>query len=365
MKIVFVINSLYGGGAERVLTLVANELAKRGYEVVIITYLSNSKYTLYNTIRHIAVFDNDEMKKVDFFSKFKRRLIFYFRIIKILKLQKPDILISFLNGMNRKIIPIAKFLKLKLIVSEHNNHKAGRNFFSWFARRWLYKLPNAVTVLTKYDYNNYYKHFLKNVVVMPNPVTFNSIDNISQREKVILVAGYLDRWEHKGFDNLLFIFAEIVKKHPQWKLKIAGSGDKGMQYLKDIAKRLDIENNVIFLGFVKNINEEFKKASIYVLSSRYEGFPMVLIEAMSQGCACISYNCISGPSEIIQDGIDGIIVEDQNMKEMEKAISKLINDESLRNSLAKNAITNIQKFSIDKIGDRWVNLIEDIYQRNA
>jgi len=359
MKIVFVINCLYGGGAERVLSLVANKLVKRGYEITIITYLSDSVYELDKSIKHISIFTNSDMKRTNIFDKLIRRVLFYIRIINVLKKEKPNVIISFLSGMNIKMIPIAKLLKIKIIVSEHNNYKVKKDLFSWVVRRWLYRLADAVTVLTLYDYNNYYKKFLHNVVVMPNPVTFKSIDKEIQRDFTILVAGSLDRWRHKGFDNLLVIFSKIVKKYSKWKLKIAGNGDMGMQYLKNMAKELNIEDNIIFLGFVNNISDEFKKASIFVLTSRYEGFPMVLIEAMSQGCACISYNCISGPSEIINDGIDGIIVENQNQQKMIEAIEKVIEDDKLRNKLSSNAKLNIKRFSMDRIADKWIDLLEN------
>ena len=129
------------------------------------------------------------------------------------------------------------------------------------------------------------------------------------------------------------------------------------------ANELNIIDSIVFLGFCQNLNEKLKKSSIFVLSSRYEGFPMVLIEAMSQGCACVSFDCVSGPKEIIKDGIDGILVEDQNMLQMEKEICRLIEDDKLRKLLAENAVRNIQRLSIQNISDKWLDLVNNIIDK--
>ena len=131
----------------------------------------------------------------------------------------------------------------------------------------------------------------------------------------------------------------------------------------DMTNDLNIQDSVEFPGFYKNIANMMQRSSIYVSTSRVEGFPMVLIEAMSQGCACISFDCVSGPGEIIQNNVDGILVEDQNMELMEKEICRLIEDEKLRKSLAMNATKSVQRFSIEKIGDIWMDLIMSIVKK--
>ena len=261
--------------------------------------------------------------------------------------------------MNRNIIFISKLLNLPVIVSEHTNHKADMNLLSWIERRWIYKLANAVTVITHYDYD-YYSKFLKNIHIVPNPVSFEPVEYIKRREKIILASGGLNRWKIKGFDTLLKVYANVVKIYPDWKLQIAGSGDDGFTYLKELAKELGIEDNVEFLGFCSDLDTVMQKVSIFVLSSRYEGFSMVLAEAMSQGCACVSFDCVSGPGEIIKNGVDGILVEDQNVQKMQEAICRLIEDDVLRRNLAMNAIKDVQRFSIQKISNKWVSTIDKV-----
>jgi len=156
------------------------------------------------------------------------------------------------------------------------------------------------------------------------------------------------------------VFNNVSAKYPKWNLKIAGGGNEGLFFLKGLVSELELDKKVHFLGHVSNLDLELQKASIFVLGSKYEGFPMGLIEAMSQGVACVSYDCVSGPREIINDGVDGILVEDQNMKKMEEAICALIDDDVRRKKLGEAGLINIQRFSIDKIGDRWIKLLETV-----
>ncbi|WP_298807449.1 glycosyltransferase family 4 protein [uncultured Psychrobacter sp.] len=359
MKIVFVIGSLRGGGAERVLSLVVNELSTRGHEITVITKTPECDYILNTAVKWRPIFEREEIKS-DFFDKLSRRVKYFPRLLLRINKEKPDLTVSFLVGMNSKVTIISKLLNIPVIVSEHTNYKAGVSFSSWVERRWIYKLANAVTVLTKYDYDNYYSKFLNNVYVMPNPVSFESINELRPRDKTILASGVLDRWSIKGFDNLLKIFSNVVIRHPDWKLKIAGAGDKGREYLESLAISLNIENNIEFLGFCTDLDSTMRESSIFVLSSRYEGFGMVLIEAMSQGCACISYDCVAGPGEIITNGMDGILVKDQNTEVMEAELCRLIDDDELRWTLANNARENVKKFSLNAIGNRWEQLARTV-----
>src|SRR5690606_21613345 len=138
------------------------------------------------------------------------------------------------------------------------------------------------------------------VYVMPNPCTYNAyVEDVRKREKVILTVGALDRYHHKGFDNLIPLIAPVLKKHKDWKLKLVGGGSKGVELLKSLTKLHTIESQVIFEGFSNDVSQIMRTSEIYVMPSRFEGLPMVLLEAMSQGMACIAFDCVSGPSDII------------------------------------------------------------------
>jgi len=360
MKIVFVIGSLEGGGAERVLTLLANELSLRKYEISIITIRGKSIYPLNENIHLRPIYQEDEIKK-NLLNKLKRRVTRYTRLAYTIHTEKPDVVISFMVGMNMEIIPICKLLNIPIIASEHNNYHTHKSFLTWLTRRWIYKLANAITILTQYDYDNYYKNFLNNVYIMLNPSTYTPLPKLNDRnKKVILGVGSLNRWHHKGFDNLIKIFSKVSKKHPEWELHLAGTGEDGKAYLSKIIQENNLENKVKFLGFINNIDILMQSVPIFVLSSRYEGFGMVLVEAMSQGATCISYDCIAGPSEIIENNVDGLLIGDQNEDAMLEAILQLIENKELRIKLSKNALKSINKFSLKIIADKWSSLITTI-----
>ena len=199
---------------------------------------------------------------------------------------------------------------------------------------------------------------------MPNPVSFETKSNTAARSnKTIVAAGNLDRYHHKGFDNLIEIVAKVVKKHSDWKFMIIGEGDQGLSFLKNKAKKLGVCDDIIFAGYRSDIQNILQTSEIFMLCSRFEGLPMVLIEAASQGIACIAYDCISGPSEIIEDGITGILVEDQNKDEMAKRTMELIEDETLRKKLGANAVQHIEKFSLEKIGLKWQSLFDELIKQ--
>jgi len=358
MKILFVIYSLKGGGAERVLALIANEFSSKKHKVLIYTYLEGSVYKLNNDIIHKPIFHDSEI-----LTGILGNIKFFTRLKNIIELEKPEIVISFMLGMNKKVIPVTKIVGVPVIVSEHNSYENKTGISSWIERHILYKFADSVVILTKYDYKKFYSKFLNNVTVIPNPLSFTPVNVLGTREKTILAAGNLDRWSHKGLDNLLNIFYHIKKIHPEWKLKIAGEGKNGKLFLLKLVEKLDLQKDVIFLGFCEDISKELKKSSIFVLSSRFEGFPMVLLEAMSQGCTCISFDCISGPREIIENNVDGLLIENQNMKKMKNGILRLIEDKVLCEFLAKNAIQNINRLSISEIGNSWIELINETIKK--
>ena len=170
----------------------------------------------------------------------------------------------------------------------------------------------------------------------------------------------MDRYIHKGFDNLLDIVHEVFKTHEDWSLQIVGSGEAGLSFLLEKTKSLGLENKIEFTGFRKDVKELMAKSDIYILTSRNEGLPMVLIEAMSQGMACIAYDCVSGPAEIINHGENGILVTDQNKEEMILRLEELIDNEKLRKTLMTNATKSLDKFSLDNVGKKWQKLFESL-----
>lgn len=359
MKVDFIISSLGGGGAERVLALMVNSLAKNPENEISVITLFESKddYKLDPAIKKV------NLKRIKYLPSHTFRSVINLCRYYNKKANRPDVIISFITLTNFISIIVAKIYSIKIIAQEHNSHlryMKGRKRISNFTKKHIYKMADVITVLTSFDIEFYKKHGA-NVYVMPNPCSFTPISsNSHNRQKTILAVGNLDRYHHKGLDNLIELIVPIFKKHPNWKLKIAGSGDTGLKLLTKQVEDHGIIDKVIFTGFIHNVSEVMHESSIFILPSRYEGLPMVLLEAMSQGMACIAYNCKTGPSDIIKNNINGLLIEDQNLKAMQKGLDLLISDENLRLNLSNEGIKSLDKYNISAITFRYETLLNKI-----
>ena len=360
MKIDFIISSLGGGGAERVMTLMAEHLSKDPKnDISVITFLKgNDNYQLNGPIKHV------ELNGLSFIPSHTVRSVINLTKYYRTKSNRPDVAISFITLTNFIAILGCKLNGVKIIAQEHNSHlrfMKGRKFISSITKKFVYRKADVLTVLTSFDVP-YYKKYGVNTYVMPNPCSFKPIDtNNHEREKTILAIGNLNRYFHKGFDNLINLIKPILDNHPEWVLKIAGGGkEESFDLIKKLVKQNNLENNVIFTGFITNVSEVMHKSSIFILPSRFEGLPMVLLEAMSQGMACIAYDCKTGPSDIINHNENGLLIEDQNAQKMQANLEKLIIDKNLRSKLAEEGIKSLDKYHIDAITERYKYLFNKL-----
>jgi len=251
------------------------------------------------------------------------------------------------------------------VVSEHNNYLAKYGFAERFLWTVLYPLADAVTILTSFDLK-YFSKKNRRVMVMPNPASFelaNEELRNRKKKKEILAIGQLNRYHQKGFDNLLDMAQKVIAKYPDWKFKIIGAGDHGTALLKQKAQDLGISEHIIFTGFCTNIKEILNEGEIFILPSRFEGLPMTLLEAMSQGIPCIAYNCVSGPSDIITHRENGLLIEDQNQEAMVSGLFELIENEDMRAKFRKSAPFTMDKFRIENVGKRWEDLISAVVNK--
>lgn len=356
MRIDFVIGSIKSGGAERVVSILANHFAEKKHNVRVITFNDPDAYELHPAITRIK-YHNKKFIKYSVVRGFFSLLILYFN-----KKNRPDVICSHIDLMGYATIIPSRLYGIKLTVSEHTNHFHQEvTFAKRILWNWLYRYPDAVTILTKFDFP-FFENKNKNVVVMPNPCSFEPINDLNlEREKVILAIGNLNRYNYKGFDNLLDIVTPIFKNNSEWHLKIVGDGKEGKQILKNKIRENGIEDRVTLTGLRKDVREIMQKSEIFILTSKKEGLPMVLIEAMSQGMACISYDCISGPSEIITNNIDGILVKDQDKNEMTIQLENLVNNYKLREGIKSNTPNSLHKFSLENIGAKWERLFNSFF----
>jgi glycosyltransferase involved in cell wall biosynthesis len=270
--------------------------------------------------------------------------------------QAPSDVVVLLRGMNWRLILACRLLGVRVIATEHTNHLAERGIFSWIERHLIYKMANDLVVLTEFD-GAHYRKFLPNVHVIPNPLSFTPGTGQLTQTQRILAVGDLNRWYIKGFDNLIKIFASIHHDFPDWRLAIAGDGAAGLQYLERLAEKYEVRDYVDFLGFCDNIDRQMQNSELFVLSSRYEGFSMVLLEAMSQGCACISFDCHAGPRDLLKNGVSGMLVPDQDCAAMEQVIRVLIESENVRHELSTNSIRASHAYVVGEVAKTWMKLL--------
>jgi glycosyltransferase involved in cell wall biosynthesis len=354
MKLLFYISSLGGGGAERVMAILCNKLSERGHEI----------YLAFDT-NSVRVYElNNEVKQIHLSPKIVFKgitLLLYLKNIRcIAKRIKPDIIISFICETNARVLFSTLGLHIPVIASEHFAFDRKLSMKIRFIIYYVNRLASRVTVLTQYDYD-FIGDRLKNKVVMPNPLPYTIHTGNNKRKKNILCAGSINRWRTKGFDNIIKIWGKISVSFPEWTLDICGNGtEENFDYLRRLALDYGISNTINFLGFRNDLDKLMQESSIFCLSSKTEGFAMVLLEAMSQGCACISFDCKSGPREIITHNNSGIIVKNQDMGEMGKALTRLMSDEKLRERLSIAGREEAKRFDANITVDKWEDLFNAV-----
>jgi len=353
MKIHFLSSSLTGGGAERVMALLANHFVKEGHEVSIITFNSGDAFKLDSRIKRVRLHSG-------LIKNHTLRCLFNLILFYRKKYNRPEVAISFIRKMSFSAIIAAKLYSIKIIASEHNNHLIKFNRIGNFTWNHLYRYADYVTVLTSFD-KKFFEQRGARVKIMPNPVTFVPINTLpSKRSNVILAIGSLNRYHHKGFDNLIVLIAPILKARPEWILKIVGGGSKGLQLLQDLAFHHGVSDQIIFTGFREDVNILMQDSKIFILPSRFEGLPMVLLEAMSQGTACIAFDCITGPSEIIQHNHNGLLIENQSHQDMQEGLLRLIDDCDLRETISVNGLKSLDRFAIERIYMLWKETLDEL-----
>lgn len=368
-SIVILAYKLTGGGAERVASLWASGFANRGYDVTVITTTrkkENLTYELAPSVKHLVI----ELPISSRIIKFILRKIgfwnvyFMHKLRKVLHDIKPDLCIGILGEFALQAYKCTRDINCKIINTEHNAYDRPeflRNRPDVIRMKFeTNRIFDRVTVLTKVD-TMVPGVPKENMTVLPNPLTFEPVKEIPHKDKIILAVGRLDVWEVKGFDNLIRAWGRIAKQYPDWKLIIAGTGStKSKEYLYDLSEKENVKGSVLFSGFCDNIIDFYKKASIFVLSSRYEGFGMALTEAMSQGCACIACDFNGRQREIIQNENQGIICSNDDYIELSDAMKRMIDDEQYREKCRAFAIERSKYYLLDKTIDRWENIFQTL-----
>lgn len=380
MKIVYINKSMaQWGGVERVYCDKMNYLSnKYGYNITLITYEQGNHPKPYHLDDKIKVIDLD----VRFFPLYKynsiqRQLLFIQKLRSLksklnnaLKEINPDYVVLSTCEMDK--IPYILSLPYRFIVESHIRmeeilqSKKHHNIFAkailkFIDRRRISYLNNAkyLVTLTNADKENWKKHIDIPITVIPNMVTKGSNTNstYSSESKRIICVGRL--FPQKGFDYLVEAWKLIAKKYDSWEIAILGDGEQKANLNKKIAE-YNLSDSMKIHNPTDKIFEEYNKSSIYVLSSRFEGLPLVLLEAMSCGLPCVAFDCPHGPSDIITHGEDGILVPLGDIRKLAESIEWMITHREERLRMSNNARQKAQQYTAEAIMPQWVDFFEKV-----
>ena len=377
LKIVCLTPALYmAGGVERVLTLKANYFAEHfGYDISIILTEGKDKPLFYPLSEKVRIINLNIGFEELWTCSFLKKIVVYLKkqrqyrkmVEQELMRLRPDITISllrreinFLTSIKDGSKKIGELHVNRANYRNYNTEKVGlikRLFARWWSYSLLQKLRklDRLVVLTEKDREAWTE--LDNVVALPDPLPFvpSSVSPLSKK-RVVAIARYS---HEKGIDLLLKAWAIAEKKVEDWQLEIFGDGDKTS--FEQLIDTLGIDRTRCWLnGRTDDVEQEYLNSSLFVLSSRFEGFGMVIVEAMACGLPVVAFDCPCGPRSIISDGEDGLLVENGNVEALADALSRLMGDEVLRQSMAEKAIVNVKRFEIETIANQWLHVFNNV-----
>ena len=362
MKVLFLITSLRGGGAERVMSILVNHFAHSDIEPHLVLFEGGEVF--YNIDSRVKLFVLTRKKLFDNkIGTFIQQIQLFFALIKLIRKNKYDCLVSFTTYVNAITIILGKLLNTTTIISErHDPQNYNVGFSHSLFRKLTYKYASAIVLQTESSQHSFLSQGIKlpqRKNIIQNPILgYFTPDNSIERKDIILSVGRLS--QEKGHDRLIEAFAKTTVN---WDLWIIGKGPQ-LESLVAQSIALDIAHKVKFLGEQSDLKKYYSAAKVFVLPSRTEGFPNVLCEAMISGCACISFDCPSGPSEIIQHRDNGILVENGNVDAMAKEIQQLCSDERQISALSDKGKELKGKLNTQTIGKQWEYLIQDVVNKS-
>ncbi len=354
MKIFFVIKSLHvAAGTERATVVVANELAQRNHEVGIIC-MANEGRPFFEIKPEVQLYYlyNEKDKRPSLVRDFSRRI----KLRQLYKLHKPDVIVIVGSGRSMLNIPAAR--GIPNITWEHFNANVNWHLLHPLSRKLAAMFSDKIVTLTNQDADNYKRKFrAKNAVCIPNPITIDNVHKSPLTEKRVLAIGRFTY--QKGFDMLLDAWSKVQNKNNGWKLRIIGTG-KMQAVLLDKISQYNLSESIEMISSSDNVTKQYQEASVYVMSSRYEGLPLVLIEAMAMGLPIVSFDCETGPKEIVENNVTGCLIPAFDTERLALELDGLMNDESKRKFFSENAVKRAERFETGIIVDKWEQLFQEL-----
>jgi glycosyltransferase involved in cell wall biosynthesis len=365
MRITLVISSLDRGGAERVISVLASHWAQQGKDVTLLSFDQGEPpaYPIHPSVklRSLCLFATSTHFITAIFQNIHRIKV----LRRAIRESKPDIVISFMDTTNVLTLLATRGFGKPVIVSERIDPSLYNIGLVWRGlRRITYGLADALVCQTSAALASFQSRIRVKGRVIPNPVVIlPALKGPEKRQgdkssgRIVTAMGRLV--PQKGFDLLLRAFSQIAHRHPEWSLVIMGRGALKSE-LELQARTLNLADRVQFPGAVSDPFAAFHAADLFVLSSRFEGFANVLCEAMACGLPVVSFDCPSGPADIIHHGVDGILVPPQDVSALAAALDRLMGDDDERLRLASRSREVLKRFGTDKILPMWQQLFDEL-----
>jgi glycosyltransferase involved in cell wall biosynthesis len=368
-RLLIFISSLSSGGAERVTANLANYWAEKGWQVTVVTLSDGSDdfYALSPSVRRIALgLLHVSVHPLQGIVNNVRRVLALRRVLRQIK---PDIALAMMDQANIVLALAALGLPNTVAIGSERTHPPQMPLGPLWAglRRRAYAHLAAVTALTCESRDWLLHHTkAKKVAVIPNaspwplpaqPPMLMPQDILPSARKILLAVGRLS--EEKGFDLLIEAFAQVAPQYPDWHLVILGEGPLRLALDAQI-RRAGLKTRITLAGRAGNVGHWYDAADLFVMSSRFEGFPNTLVEALAHGLPAVSFDCDTGPSDIIRHEVDGLLVPNGNVAALASALARLMGDETLRRQFAARAIDARERFSMEKIAGLWEALFDEL-----
>ena len=375
MKIIYCLAGTFNsGGMERIVIRKANWLAANGFDIIIVTTEQQGRSNFFPVDSRIRCVDlginySDNPYAGSLVVKYrirrKKQLLHKQRLSELLKQEKPDITIStygneveFLYKIkdgSKKIVETHFFRWFRLWGEQPNTlYHSANKYLTWRDRCRISRY-DAFVCLTHED-RSFWGN-LDNVHVISNFIESAAVEQASLRDKQVIAVGRLSY--EKGYDRLIRAWALVRREYGDWQLKIFGSGELHEELLRLISD-LELTEIVQICNPVKDIYAEYRRSALFVLSSHYEGMPMVMLEAMRCGLPVVSFACKYGPRALIEDGVNGLLIEEGNIEQLATGIMKLIADPELRQKMGTQAYQASSKYTETVIMPQWVELFNHL-----
>jgi GalNAc-alpha-(1->4)-GalNAc-alpha-(1->3)-diNAcBac-PP-undecaprenol alpha-1,4-N-acetyl-D-galactosaminyltransferase len=361
LRITLAISSFDIGGAQRVMALMGNHWAAHGHDVTLVTLGPHSMdwFELHHLVKRVSL--NLLSESAHFGQALCQNALRVLRLRDELRRLRPDVVISFMGSTNMLTILASRGLDIPVIISERTNpHRQAIGVVWNTLRSLLYRHADALVVQS-----SALRDWAREVAVsarvdiIPNPINpeFNGSAKAANRRgsgRTVVAMGRLVRT--KGFDLLIEAFARCAGQHPEWSLVILGEGEERSN-LESLIVATGLQERVRLAGSVPRPSHILGQADLFVLSSRFEGFPNALMEAMACKLAVISTDCPNGPRDIVRDGVDGLLIPPDDVNALAKGMDRLMADPVERQRLGARAMEVVERFSLEKIMSMWDELV--------